>query len=78
MDRRKIESAALFLAILGTALVMPPLVQLFQHDQRVFGIPAEVVYLFVVWTLLVLGAFWLGRRLPAEDNGAPADLEDES
>jgi hypothetical protein len=78
MDRRKIESAALFVSIIGTALVMPPLVLLFQHDQRLLGVPTEVVYLFIVWTLLVLVALWLGRRLPTEGNDTPADLEDDA
>ena len=71
MDRRKLESAALFLTIAGALLIMPPLAVVFQIQRRIFGIPAEVIYLFVAWALLILGAWWLGRRLPrqsAEDD----------
>jgi hypothetical protein len=66
MERRKLESAALFLTIIGAILIMPPLAEVFQIERRVFGVPAEVIYLFVTWALLILGAWWLGRRLPRE------------
>ena len=66
MDRRKLESAALFLTIFGAMLIMPPLAVLFQIERRVFGLPAEVIYLFVAWAALVVAAWWLGRHLPRE------------
>lgn len=76
MDRRKLESAALFLTILGAMLIMPPLAEVFQIERRIFGVPAEVIYLFLVWAGLVLGAVWLGRRLPREPEADGG--EDES
>lgn len=66
MERRKLESAALFLTIVGALLIMPPIAVVFQIERRLFGIPSEVIYLFVTWALLALGAWWLGRRLPRE------------
>jgi hypothetical protein len=66
MDRRKLESAALFLTILGAMLIMPPLATVFQIERRIFGLPAEVIYLFLAWAALVAGAWWLGKRLPRE------------
>jgi hypothetical protein len=66
LDRRKLESAALFLTVLGAMLIMPPLVQLFQIERRFLGLPAEVIYLFIVWAALVAAAWWLGRKLPHE------------
>jgi uncharacterized membrane protein YfbV (UPF0208 family) len=71
MERRKLTSAALVLTLLGALLFMPPLASVFQVQQRVLGIPAEVIYLFFVWVLLVVGAWWLGKRLPheGEDEG---------
>ena len=72
MDRRKLESAALFLTIAGALLIMPPLAVVFQIQRRIFGIPAEVIYLFVVWAVLIVGAWWLARRLPyqpTKDDG---------
>lgn len=76
MDRRKLESAALFLTVFGAMLIMPPLALLFQLEQRVFGVPAEVIYLFVVWAGLVAGASWLGRRLPREPAAEPSVQDD--
>ena len=66
MDRRKLVSAALFLTLAGALLFMPPLASVFQVQRRVLGVPAEVIYLFVCWVLLVFGAWWLARRLPHE------------
>ena len=73
MERRKIESAALFITIFGAMLILPPLVTLFQDSQRLAGIPFEVIYLFVAWAALVLGAWWLGRNLPRENGTTPED-----
>ena len=71
MERRKLVSAALFLTLAGALLFMPPLATVFQIQRRFFGVPADVIYLFVCWVLLVVGAWWLGARLPreGEDEG---------
>lgn len=64
MERRKLESAALFLTIFGAMLIMPPLVLLFNATTRVFGVPTEVIYLFVVWLALIAATRWFSQRLP--------------
>ncbi len=71
MERRKLTSAALVLTLLGALLFMPPIASVFQIRRLVLGVPAEVIYLFTVWVLLVVGAWWLGKRLPheGEDEG---------
>jgi hypothetical protein len=66
MERRKLESAALFLTIAGALLIMPPLAMVFQVHRRFLGVPSEVIYLFLVWAALIAGAWWLGKRLPSE------------
>ncbi len=76
MERHKLESASLFLTILGAMLITPPLVLLFQIDGRFLGVPAEVVYLFVAWAGLIAGAGWLYHRLPRERASEPS-AEDE-
>ncbi len=76
MERRKLESAALFLSILGVMLILPPLAVLFQIRHRVFGVPLEIIYLFVCWAGLIAGTWWLSRRLPREPEAVP-DAEDE-
>jgi len=71
MERRKLVSAALVLTLLGALLFMPPIASVFQIRRLVLGVPAEVIYLFLVWVLLVVGAWWLSTRLPrdGEDEG---------
>lgn len=64
----KISSAALFFGLLGTMLFLPPLVLLFNVETRFFGVPAEVIYLFTVWLVLILGARWFAYRLPNDDK----------
>jgi hypothetical protein len=66
MERRKLESAALFLTIAGALLIMPPLALVFQVHRRFLGIPIEVIYLFLAWAALIAGAWWLGKRLPSD------------
>jgi hypothetical protein len=75
MERRKLSSAALILTLMGALLFMPPIATVFQIGHRIFGVPAEVIYLFVCWTALVIGAWWLSRRLPRD---AAETLEDDS
>lgn len=71
MERRKLVSAALVLTILGVLLLMPPIATVFQIPRLVLGVPAAVLYLFFIWVLLIVGAWWLGIRLPreGEDEG---------
>ena len=68
MERRKLESAALFLTLFGAMLIMPPLAIVFQIERRLLGIPFEVIYLFLVWAGLVVGALLTG----CGDKGKPA------
>lgn len=71
MERRKLTSAALVLTLLGAVLFMPPLASVFQVHRLVLGVPTEVIYLFAAWVLLIVGAWWLSKRLPreGEDEG---------
>lgn len=70
MDRRKLTSAVLFFTVFGTLMFLPPLVQLFNLHVRIFGIPAEVVYLFVVWLVLIAGTAAFAYRLPHDNEDA--------
>jgi hypothetical protein len=66
MDRRKLQSAVLFLTIFGAMLFMPPLVLLFNSETRFLGVPTEVIYLFLVWMTLIGATRWFSKRLPHE------------
>lgn len=61
------REAALILPFVGLALFSPPLIGLFASDARVFGGPLIVVYIFVAWAALIVGARALSRRLAAEE-----------
>lgn len=63
MERRKLPSAALFLTLFGSAVIMPPLVLLFNIRVRLLGVPLEVLYLFSVWIGLIAITAYLARRL---------------
>lgn len=73
MNQHKLQSAALFLALFGAVLLVPPVVLIFNVPARVLGVPAEVIYLFAVWLGLVLATAWLARRLQSDagDAGKP-------
>ena len=73
---RKLVSAALFITVFGTLLLLPPLANVFQLQRRFLGVPAELIYLFVCWVGLVGAAFWLSRRLPREPEAEPGNGDD--
>lgn len=76
MDR-KLISGALFLTLLGSLMLLPPLASVFQIQRRIFGVPTELIYLFTCWVVLIAAAAWLSRRLPREREAEPSG-EDES
>lgn len=60
MSRRQ-RLVTFFLPWLGLLAMMPPFVHVVgQHD--VAGIPAIVIYLFAIWTVLIVIAFALNRH----------------
>ena len=46
--------------------MLPPLVLLFNYKARLFGLPAEMIYLFLAWLGMVGGTAWFAYRLPHE------------
>ena len=76
MTSRKLISAALFFTMFGVIAFLPPLVLLFRFDARVAGIPIEIVYIFVLWALLVVGALWFSRVLPDDTASSAAARQD--
>ena len=55
MDR-KLISGALFLTLLGSLMLLPPLASVFQVQRRFFGVPSELIYLFSCWIALIVTA----------------------
>jgi hypothetical protein len=64
MNAQKLQSAALFFTIFAAMLILPPLVLLFNVEERFLGLPAEMIYLFVAWLALVGATAWFAYRLP--------------
>jgi hypothetical protein len=72
MDR-KLISGALFLTLLGSLVLLPPLASVFQIQRRFFGVPTELIYLFACWVALIATSYWLSKRLPHERDAEPDD-----
>lgn len=76
--RTKVRDAVALMALLGTWLVMPPMLDVVNQPTSVLGIPTIVVYVFVVWAGLILFTRMVARRagraftreeLPPEPEG---------
>ncbi len=67
----RLRNAAMVVPLLGTLLLLPPLVALFTAPVTLFGIPLIVLYLFVLWAALIGAAFWLAHRLDAPQPPPP-------
>ncbi len=63
LRRRKVTDAAIFLPLLGTFLLMPPLIRVFASNGEVAGIPVVIVYLFAIWLVLIIVAWRLAGPL---------------
>jgi len=61
MDKRNKLGA--LMGILVFLLLNYPLLQIFNGDTLVGGIPLLILYLHVVWVLAIIGLYTLGRRL---------------
>ncbi|MHA3979780.1 hypothetical protein ACW9UR_19055 [Halovulum sp. GXIMD14794] len=70
--RRKREDAALAVPALGLLLLVSPVLNIFAGGGMILGLPAAYVWIFAVWTGLVLMTFGLARRIQAaDDRNAP-------
>jgi len=59
-----------FWALMGILIFLLlnfPLLQIFNHDTLLAGIPVLVLYLHVVWILAIVGLYALGSRLTSRE-----------
>ncbi|WEX10644.1 hypothetical protein [Chelativorans sp. AA-79] len=70
---RGARDAATVLPFLAAFLLAPPVILIFAAPVAVFGIPLTTIYLFGVWLVVILAAFFLSRRLA--DPEADRDQE---
>ena len=62
---------ALFVA--GLLLFNFPLLALWDHDARVFGLPLFPAALFLIWALLIAALAWIVERSPETSRPDGAD-----
>lgn len=65
---------ALFFA--GWVLLNFPLLALWDHDARVWGLPLFPLALFVIWALLIAALAWVVERGASSGSTAPHDQVD--
>lgn len=77
MDRASLVRARLIaLLALGTVLLLPPLLVVFNRPVRVLGIPALYLYIFAAWALIIALAAAISRRISSDDQaGAGGEAE---
>lgn len=70
---RKARDRSLVLLLVGCFLLMPPTAAAFQLNASWNGVPATLIFVFVVWGLLIAGAAYLARSLNAGVQQTSAD-----
>jgi len=63
MLSRRLRLVAFFLPLAGLILIMPPIVFLFDRPGSILGIPSIIAFLFAVWLVLVVAAYFMQRAL---------------
>lgn len=71
MNTSKIRDTIMALALIGTWLMMPPMLEVFQGPSAIFGMPTIVVYLFGVWLALIVTTALVARHV-ARSEGQPS------
>lgn len=72
---RKSRDIAMIIPVVFTLLIMKPMIHLFGPEPGLAGIPAVVVYLFGLWTLVVVLTAWNARRLNTSDSSDPLAMD---
>jgi hypothetical protein len=63
LSRRKVRDRSIALLLVGAMALMPPVVGVSLIDGTIGGVPAPLVYVFVVWLALIVGTAALSRPL---------------
>jgi len=66
---RRISDLSVIAPLIGFFLLIPPFIGLFASEQKVFGAPLILLYLFGVWLGLIVAAAALSRALRQHDAG---------
>ena len=77
LSHRKARDRAMILPLIGLILLTPPVGGIFHLGTKVAGVPFTLVYVFVVWALLIVGAMALSRRLRTDDETGTSSTRPE-
>src|SRR5690606_9835189 len=69
----RLRDAAVVLPLLGLFAWMPPVSGLFARTGHALGIPLIVAWLFGIWFVLIVVAFWFSRHLDSEEDAERVD-----
>ncbi len=72
-NARKKEDAVFIVPVLGALFLLPPLLNLFNTRTLLFGVPLEVLYLFLVWVLLIACAIIISAKMPRSRASSQRD-----
>lgn len=76
-NRRKARDRSIALVLVGSVLLLPPLIGVSLVGGTVAGLPVPLLYVFAVWAALIAGAALLARPLQESETGAsPEDGND--
>jgi hypothetical protein len=64
---------ALILPLVGLLLLTPPLLNVFELDASLAGVPVTLIYVFSVWAGLILAAAALARPLAETEEAEGLD-----
>lgn len=62
MNERLRDARLIALACAALILFTYPVLAAFDTGRLVLGVPANVLYLFGVWALIIAATAWIGRR----------------
>lgn len=77
-DARKKEEAVFIVPVFGALLLLPPLLNLFNTRTLLFGVPLEVLYLFLVWVVLIACSFIISASMPRPRPNSPVGMESQA
>jgi hypothetical protein len=73
LSRRKVRDRSIALVLAGSILLMPPIIGISLIEGTIGGLPAPLLYVFIVWSGLIAGAAALaGPLLDTEDSPSQA------
>lgn len=71
---RKTRDRAMVLLSLGIVLLMPPVAGVFELNEKIFGVPVTLVYLFSIWFFLIIATARLAGALTRSEE-SPDDRQ---